>query len=310
MKYDLSGLHFFDEWNFYSGPDPTNGHVQYVDAQTANGTLAGFAQGVPNAGPTDPILLTVDSVNKAPNGRQSVRIESKPKVNLGLVIVDILHMPAPVCGSWPAFWLLGTGADWPKSGEIDILEGVNNADANSYTLHTTSGIKLSNDTQTQASMKGKIVTANCDVTASDQPTNSGCGIQDVPSAGSYGTAFNNNGGGVFATLIQPDGIKIWFFPRDKIPADIAAASLSNPTVSTGSTWGTPNAVFATNAVTSHFKDLQVIINTDFCGAWAGGVWSSNPVCSKLAPTCDEYVTNNPGAFTDVYWLINSVRIYE
>jgi hypothetical protein len=35
-------------------------------------------------------------------GRTSVRIESKKSFNHGLIISDIAHMPASVCGTWPA----------------------------------------------------------------------------------------------------------------------------------------------------------------------------------------------------------------
>jgi beta-glucanase (GH16 family) len=42
-------------------------------------------------------------------------------------------------GYWPAFWALGspmrTGGKWPKSGEIDMFEAVNNMDRASQTLH-------------------------------------------------------------------------------------------------------------------------------------------------------------------------------
>lgn len=55
---------------------------------------------------------------------------------------------------------------------------------------------------------------------------------------------------------------------------------------------------------------QQVIDTTFCGDWVGAVWSSNPTCSSLTPTCQDYVQNNPSAFTNAYWLINSLEVYQ
>lgn len=51
------------------------------------------------------IYIGVDSetVNPA-EGRMSVRLESKATYNYGLIILDLLHMPASTCGTWQAFW--------------------------------------------------------------------------------------------------------------------------------------------------------------------------------------------------------------
>ncbi len=84
-------------------------------------------------------------------GRKSVRITSKASFTHGLIISDIGHMPGGICGTWPARtyptrvnlcmcaydiidWTLGP--NWPSNGEIDIIEGVNNAATNLMSLHT------------------------------------------------------------------------------------------------------------------------------------------------------------------------------
>ena len=134
---------------------------------------------------------------------------------------------------------------------------------------------------------------------------------------SYGTAFNDIGGGVFATLIDPFGVRIWFFPRNDIPADITANSPNPPgramnAPGANSTWPTPNARFEGpgNDFGTHFKDMQIVINTAFCGDWAGKSWNENETCKNLAPTCEEYVSANSGAFEEVYWAIRGIQVWE
>ena len=53
-----------------------------------------------------------------------------------------------------------------------------------------------------------------------------------------------------------------------------------------------------------------VFDTTFCGDWAGVVWSSSAQCAALASTCNDYVQNNPGAFADMYWLINGLKVYQ
>lgn len=318
LTHDYSGQDFFDNFQFYSGEDPTHGHVKYVDMITANNTgLAGFIAGTDTDSHPQTIYLGVDYTSTStPNGRPSTRVSSIDMFNHSLIIADIAHMPAPICGTWPAYWLLGssTVAPWPAAGEIDILENVNNGVNNKYTLHSTAGIKVSN--YTGRGQTGRLDSGNCDVNAPNQPKNTGCSISDAPSANSYGDAFNNNGGGLFATLIDSDGVRIWFFPRDNIPSDISTGTPNPPSRSmlgpgADSVWPLPNARFdgPGNGFDAHFRDMQIIFNIAFCGEWAGAAWNQSS-CATLAPTCEAYVSGHPEAFEDVYWGINGVKVYE
>ena len=100
---------FFDMFTFWDTADPTEGFVAYqnqTDAQHAKLISAS----------TTNVQMKVDSSNVTPNGRPSVRITSNKSYDSGLVIVDIDHMPGGICGTWPAFWLVGP--DWPNQGEI------------------------------------------------------------------------------------------------------------------------------------------------------------------------------------------------
>jgi hypothetical protein len=105
LVQDLSGDNFFREFNFFTGPDPTQGHVQYQSMINANASgLAGYIDG-PNM--TNAVFMGVDTKQAAPNGRGSVRVESKQFFTRFLLIADIAHMPGGACGTWPAFWTVG-----------------------------------------------------------------------------------------------------------------------------------------------------------------------------------------------------------
>lgn len=55
---------------------------------------------------------------------------------------------------------------------------------------------------------------------------------------------------------------------------------------------------------------ELVFDTTFCGDWAGAVWDQCEECVALAPTCVEYVSNNPTAFEDAYWLVNNIQVYQ
>lgn len=85
--------------------------------------------------------------------------------------------------------------------------------------------------------------------------NNGCGVSD-PSAVSYGTAFNANGGGVYATLWTTSGIKVWYFASRDIPGNIKSGK-PDP-----STWGTPVANFGGGCdYGAKFKNLNIVSHT-------------------------------------------------
>ncbi|KAB5563551.1 glycoside hydrolase family 16 protein [Coniochaeta sp. 2T2.1] len=291
-QYDPTN--FFDKVDFFTGPDPTKGFVKYVDAATADGTgLAGFTQGG--------IYLGVDNKNPTTTGRSSTRVTSKTAYTRGLFIADIPHMPAGTgpggsCGLWPAFWMFGP--NWPAGGEVDIIEGVNNQASNAVTLHTKPGCSMSNSGSLAST---KLASADC-------TGHIGC-AQETESHGNYGAGFNAQGGGVYALEWTSDHIAVWFFAR----SDPMAAQLAAPgAVPDPATFGQPVARFVGDScnIDEHFTSNNIVLNIDFCGEWAGQVWSSDPTCAALAPTCNQWVAEHPEAFVDAYWLINSIKVFE
>lgn len=289
---------FFDQFTFFTGPDPTHGFVNFLSFDEANATsLAGFV----NTGAGNAAYMAVSGEGITPNGRPSVRISSNDTYNHALFVADIAHMPEG-CSLWPSLWALGTSSAWPNAGEIDIIESVNLMTSNKMTLHTNAGVTLANTT---SSMTGTIVTDNCDVDASND--NAGCQIADPTTMPSFGVPFNKNQGGVFATEYTSEAIRIWFFPRGNIPTDVSAGT-PNP-----SSWPEPNALFenASGNLDSHFCELQIIFDMTLCGDWAGNadVWQDSG-CAALADSCTDYVANNPSGFTEAFWIINSLQVFQ
>ncbi|KAF4123501.1 glycoside hydrolase family 16 protein [Geosmithia morbida] len=290
--YDANN--FFDEFSFFSEQDPTNGYVNYVDADTA------FDMGLASQD-NNKIHLGSDATEVNPSGgRKSVRLESKRSFTHGLFISDITHMPSSTCGSWPALWMFGP--NWPSSGEIDIIEAVNNADKTAMTLHTSPGCNIVKEgTLSSTSMES----GDCGAEGGGP----GCAQQSYSTQG-FGTGFNAIEGGVYAMEWTSDHISVWFFPRSSIPADISGPGSPDP-----STWGNPTARFVGGQgcdLDQYFRENNIIINTTFCGDWAGeaSVWNSNPTCSALAATCNDFVGNHPEEFDETYWNLNSIAVYS
>lgn len=255
--------------------------------------------------------MGVDYVNVVTTGRPSVRIQSKETYTHGLLIADLAHMPASICGTWPAFWTVNS-TNYPQYGEIDILENINEKTVSLQTLHTQDGCYISGN-QYSSQLKDTINSYNCDDTA----TSSIFGAQDATSAcsgtnsdpNSYGTTFNSNGGGVYAMQWTSDVIRMWNFGPDAIPADITAGT-PDP-----STWSLP--AFTTEGGVCNIDELfanhKIVFDTTFCGGYAGqtGFWQETTCYdADKYPTCDSYVGANPAAYKEAYWLINSVKVYQ
>ncbi|THW53498.1 hypothetical protein D6D21_00205 [Aureobasidium pullulans] len=288
---------FFSKFNYYNSYDPTYGHVQYVNETVANRN--GYT-----TTDDDSITISVDTTNKWPRGgpgRPAVRLISDNTYTHGLFILDLNHMPFG-CGTWPAFWLLGP--DWPRNGEIDIIEGVHTSTTNTISMHTDSNCTIAGSGQT-----GLFTSSNCDHAAND---NSGCGsvANNTATPNNYGKALSDNNGGVYITEWTSAYVRVWFFPRNNIPSSVTSGS---PNITQ---FGLPMANFQGSCnIDSHFANHSIIINTDFCGAWAGFTYSNYKECPLTTglngyDSCVDYVGNNPQAFLDAYWEINSLKVYQ
>ncbi|KKO99151.1 hypothetical protein THAR02_08742 [Trichoderma harzianum] len=301
MEYFLSttyaGESLLSNFNWFDGVDPSHGFVSYQNRQNAQ--VMGLYQIDDRTGV---VRLGVDSTNYysvLDRGRPSIRLESKDTFDQGLFIADFLHMPPSHCGLWPAFWTYGD--NWPYDGEIDIIEGVNTAHTNIISAHTADGCSQGNDIL--GLFSGEQINTECEVGTD----NIGCGFHPSPDdTSSYGDGFNAAHGGVYAMQWDNVHIRIWHFPRGSIPRDIEAKK-PNP-----DTWGQPIAIFGGSQcnVDNYFKHMRIVLNINFCGDYGDAVWGRTDQCDQFAPTCDEYVANNPEAFTNAYWDVQYIDAYE
>ncbi|KAL8803406.1 MAG: hypothetical protein Q9182_003204 [Xanthomendoza sp. 2 TL-2023] len=277
VQDDYSGDKFLDMFTFDTMDDPTHGYVNYIDqSQARREGLLDVDNGA--------VILRADSTNVASGrGRNSLRLTSKAKYNHGLIVVDLAHMPGNACGVWPSFWMVGP--QWPDTGEIDIIEGVNLQSENQMTMHTNAG---------------------CSLAGSSCLANKGCPAK----GGAFGDTFNNNNGGIYATEWTAAAIKIWFFPHGgQSPPDILSRA-PDPT-----RWGPPTATFQGGPnckIDSHFKDQHLVFDTTFCGDWAGApdVWSRDPTCAAKAPSCRDFVRDHPEAFREAFWTVKALKVYS
>ncbi|EPT03012.1 hypothetical protein FOMPIDRAFT_1028995 [Fomitopsis schrenkii] len=278
----------FLQWTFFDSQDPTGGLVQYLDAEQA------IADGLATVDCDNTTTLAVDANQTVSVGgnRNSVRISSPETYSSGLFIADFAAMPFG-CGIWPAYWTVGTTTDWPDSGEIDIIEGVNLNTENQITLHSGPGCTLNSTANTTA----HLVSTEC---TSSAGADAGCAYaQQDPR--SFGAGFNKAGGGVFAHLWNTDGVTVWFFSRDEIPQDITSQN-PDPT-----SWGTPTAIFPSTGcdMATHFYSHTIVLDTTICGDWAGPQYAS----SGCPGTCQEAVANATN-FVDAQWKVNYISVYE
>lgn len=144
------------------------------------------------------------------------------------------------------------------------MEAVNQAtDGNQMTLHTTDGCQMGG---VKRRMTGHSLSHDC-YNATD--SNAGCGVQSAQE--SFGVAYNDANGGIMAVEWRSEGIRMWEFSRNALPADITAKK-PDP-----STWGEAAADFPNTKcdVSSHFRNQSLIANIDLCGQYAGGVYTED-----------------------------------
>eukprot|EP01083_Nonionella_stella_P018778 52215_1 len=296
LTREYRGETFFDDWTFFTDIDPTNGFVDYVPKEQALNKR--YTKILPNSS----VYIGTDYQNIATdNGRESVRISTNTVFNYGIFIAQITHVPEG-CGTWPAYWVLGgdgLGCDWPACGEMDILEACNQFTFNSVSLHTTEGCDFTGVTGINVTARTR--STNC---YTSYPDHLGCTFE--LEEGSFGSAFNKLGGGVYAFQWTDHNLSVWFWNMKDVPAN---AQSMEPAPET---WGTPSAFWPWGSWCrgSYLRDIRLILDLTFCGDWSGGVFYDGCAQTVNDTDCAHFVKNNPSYFEKAYWMIDYIRVFN
>ncbi|KXJ95399.1 concanavalin A-like lectin/glucanase domain-containing protein [Microdochium bolleyi] len=297
LSNHYAGASLLSGFDFFSGTDRSNGFVNYLNQDAA------MAHGLASVQDGNHVRLGVDSttfLSTNDTGRPSVMLTSKESFTHGLFIADFDHMPASSCGSWPSFWAFNNNdeAVWPKGGEIGIIEGANNAQRNLYSAHTDKGCNLPD-----TGFLGNQGPEQCDSKEGHLGCHYAAPARDPTS---YGDAFNAADGGVYALEWDDAHLKMWHFPRAGIPIDI---QVGRPQPSK---WGLPHALFGGSGcdADTYFYNMSLVLNINFCGNYAGNLWTETDTCNQLASSCEAYVAGHPEAYTEAYWDVRYIDVYE
>lgn len=336
LRDEITGRQFLDKFWFWSYNDPTHGTVNYVNQFTA---VANGLAGV-NADGRFQIRADNTSIVPAGQGRQSVRLHSNRLMSDGVLVGKFSFMPQG-CATWPAFWTC-TNDQWPAGGEIDIVEGANDqGPRNLASLHTLYGCHI--PAGYRSDQAGFTSQSDC----AYQP---GCSASFTANNSYGPNFNRNGGGYfALRRETQPGdpGIGVYFWPistspsamprvvsaiADGVSAPKYVVTNSNATGNDRSElnkWGQPSAFFANTANSSataavlatgngsicqmqnYFDQHEIIINLSLCGDWAGETFALSGCAAQYNNvSCDTFVRNNPGAFTDARWEIDYMRVYD
>ncbi|KAJ9480240.1 Glycoside hydrolase [Pseudozyma hubeiensis] len=298
----VKGNDFFNDFEWFTDKDPTNGLVNYQSQSNARAQNLSFVDA------DDHFVMAVSTVPTALEGRNSVRITSKQSYSDGVYVLNVTHVPLG-CATWPAFWTVTENINsWPNGGEIDIMENANDEyAANLVSVHTNTSCTIPN---TISGQSGTVAYSNCSAFA---PSNPGCRVEtNGTSTPTWGQALNRAGGGIIAMErsfgTTGKGVRVWYFPNNNpsaIPSDLSASSTSLNT----DAWPTPNAYLPISSCHADFEPHNIIFDITLCGDWAGNTYAQTSCSAGQYPACSDAVAYGGKSFNQSYWEVESLRLY-
>lgn len=117
-----------DEFDYSGRPDPARWGYDLGGDGWGNNELQYYTDRIDNASVGDGVL-TITARKEPMDGRSytSARLVSKGRGDFRYGRIEVRARLPSGRGTWPAIWMLPTDwayGDWPKSGEIDIMEHV------------------------------------------------------------------------------------------------------------------------------------------------------------------------------------------
>ncbi|WP_295771568.1 glycoside hydrolase family 16 protein [uncultured Mucilaginibacter sp.] len=132
-----------DEFNTNGAPDAARWGYDLGGTGWGNNELQNYTNSQNNAGIANGVLtITARKENSGTNAYSSARLVTKGKGDFLYGRMEIKAKLPSGRGTWPAIWMLPTDnayGQWPKSGEIDIMEHVGYDPMKvHFTIHTDS----------------------------------------------------------------------------------------------------------------------------------------------------------------------------
>ncbi|CAD7936536.1 unnamed protein product [Amoebophrya sp. A25] len=311
LALDCSGSRekFLECFHEFTGDDPTHGFVDFAEGWNRRESLIKTIPPRPGR-QANRIQIEFATGPPTPKGRPAIRLATKQEFGFGsLFVVDVERMPVGD-GTWPAYWttIKGgvDGCGWPSGGEIDMMEHIQGFGMENMvsTLHTDPGCWMH--------VPGITNGGNCQ-------GNNGCGLtaKEVPS----GHQFNKENGGIHLMSMDTNSIRMWFFNR------ATADHFDEEDMGLGAFWEKkmqelqPYATFPLESKCqggTFFKPQTFIIDTTFCGDWAGQAFAP-PGGPYGLPGCIHVVKeSNYGANWDTQehpessrkFIFGSVRVFN
>ncbi|MDW7691544.1 glycoside hydrolase family 16 protein [Flammeovirgaceae bacterium SG7u.111] len=130
-----------DEFDYTGKPDPAKWGYDIGGSGWGNQELQYYTDSLKNAQVADGVLK-IQAIKEDIGGMNysSTRLISKEKGDFLYGRIEVRAKLPTGVGTWPAIWMLPTDwayGDWPKSGEIDIMEHVGyDQDKVHITVHT------------------------------------------------------------------------------------------------------------------------------------------------------------------------------
>lgn len=137
-RENKNNLIWSDEFNYHGLPDSSK--WVYDTGYIANEELQYYTERrIENANVNEGYLMLIGKKESVRNfNYTSARIKTEGKFSITYGRIEARMKLPSGQGMWPAFWMLGTnipGVNWPKCGEIDIMEHINKTDTIYGTVH-------------------------------------------------------------------------------------------------------------------------------------------------------------------------------